>query len=139
MLKKKTSLKELVKTSIAPITIVLIGFAITAVAFCLYFLLAIQNVYALIAMCVACFAYTVFEASMFFNYFFDGKRILKGVIMVALYIAMFLFLSFVALAITGNLETLKIHFSEIVLYAFFIGPSVMFALPSIAVTIGEKA
>ena len=124
MAKRNTDKKEI----IIGILILFCGAALTATSFCLYYLVKPQNTAWLIVLCAVDFLYNFFTTCMFFKISYADKWLLKGFLLSAIYTIAFIAVAALFIVFCGALDFLKNHILEIILYAFFTGPSIFIVL-----------
>lgn len=122
--KRKTDVKEI----IILIAVLLVGAALTAGSLCVYYLVKPQSVAALIVLCVVDFAYTLFSSCWLLNQAMMEKWLKWGIILAFGYVAAFIALPSVCLAVSGALELLQNNILGIVYYSFYTGPCIIIIL-----------
>lgn len=124
MTKKDTDKKDI----IIIITILLVGAALTAASFCIYYLVKPRNTIVLAVLCVVDFLYNLFVMCFLIKYNDYGKWLLKGTLFAVGYIIVFIAIATLANVIGGSFEFLKNHIVDIVFYAFFTSPSMFIVI-----------
>ena len=119
-MENKTTKKQI----IISILLMLGGVGLTVMSFCVYYLVEPLSNVALALICVVDFIYAFFMVCMFTIYNWNAKWLLKTVLISVGYIAAFIVVALLFLVFCGwSGERINSNIINVVLYAFFTGPS----------------
>lgn len=122
--KEKRDIKEVLQSA----AVLFIGAALTVLSFCLYYLVSPLHTAVIVLLCIADFIYTIICSCGFLKYMSTKKWKWKGVLMAVLYIPAFIIVSLLFLIFNDGEGIIAMHIVEIVLCAFFTGPSIVFVI-----------
>ncbi|MDE6029510.1 MAG: hypothetical protein K2F90_04235 [Clostridiales bacterium] len=122
--KKKISAKVFLLRA----AILFIGAALTVTSFCSYYLAAPLHVAVIVLLCIVDFAYTIVCSCGLLNYLDIKHWRSLGVVMAIAYVPVFIIGSAIFLAVSSAGSMFIEHIVEIVLSAFFTGPSIIFVI-----------
>lgn len=122
--KEKRDIKEFLRHA----AVLFVGAALTVMSFCLYYLAAPLHVAVLVLLCIADFIYTIICSCGLLKYLSTKYWRCMGVVMAVAYVPVFIIGSALVLAISNSGSLFIKHIVEIVLSAFFTGPSIIFVI-----------
>lgn len=122
--KEKRDIKEF----LLPAAVLLVGAGLTVMSFCLYYLVSPLHVAVIVLLCIADFIYTIICSCGLLKYMSTKYWRCMGVVMAVAYIPVFIIGSALVLAISNAGSLFIKHIVEIVLSAFFTGPSIIFVI-----------
>ena len=125
---KKPKEKKSAKEYLIPAAVLLIGAALTVMSFCLYYLVAPLHTAVIVLLCIADFIYTIICSCGQLKYLSTKHWRCMGVVMAVAYIPVFIIGSALVLAFNEAGKLFTAHIVEIVLCAFFTGPSIIFVI-----------
>lgn len=123
-IKEKKSIKEFLR----PAAVLFVGAGLTVMSFCLYYLVASLHVAVIVLLCVVDFAYTIVCSCGLLKYLSTKYWRGMGIVMAVAYIPVFMIGSALVLAFNEAGRLFTKHIVEIVLCAFFTGPSIIFVI-----------
>lgn len=109
------------------IIFLIVGVLLTTSSFLSYFLITPTNWYIVITLCILDFIYLFMNAYSLLSYYSD-KRILKACVISIGYLLVFNVMPIVYLLIQGMISRILEIWKDILLYAFFTGPCLIFVL-----------
>lgn len=124
MARKSTDKKEI----ILGIILLLGGVALTALSFCIYYLVKPQNTAVLIALCAVDFLYNLFTTCLACKICDADKWLLKGLLLSVIYTVAFIAVGVLFAVVNVEIEWLKNNILGIVFYAFFTGPCIFIVM-----------
>jgi len=116
------------KKRILTILVGLGGAGLTAMSFCVYYLVEPRSTAALIVICIVDFLYSVFSSSMLCKLDHKDRWILKGLIISVVYFAVFLLLALLLFLIIDKFEFLTNHFLAVIYFDFFTSASLFIVI-----------
>ncbi len=117
-----------VKWIIIFVLVLLGGAGLTAGSFCIYYLVKPLHPAIVAVICIVDFLYSVFLTTMLIKHLKEEQWLLKGFFFSFGYTALFVPASALFLTFTNSISLLTEHIVEIILSAFFTGPSIFIVL-----------
>ncbi|MDE5593696.1 MAG: hypothetical protein K2I75_07175 [Clostridiales bacterium] len=125
---QKPKEKKSAKEYLIPAAVLLIGAALTVMSFCLYYLVSPLHVAVIVLLCIADFIYTIICSCGLLKYMSTKHWRSLGVVVAVAYVPVFIIGSALVLAFNEAGKLFTAHIVEIVLCAFFTGPSIIFVI-----------
>ncbi|MDE6200450.1 MAG: hypothetical protein K2M47_01015 [Clostridiales bacterium] len=117
-----------IKGFLLPAAVLLVGAGLTVMSFCLYYLVPSLHVSVVVSLCIVDFIYTIICSCGLLKYLSTKYWRCMGVVMAVAYIPVFIIGSSLFLAFNEAGRLFTKHIVEIVLCAFFTGPSIIFVI-----------